>query len=73
MEKMKMSNPLMREKYVEVSWCPEDVKAIHPEWSDEKCMQALDKIAGYFEDRWMESGWELLEMHLDLQFGDEDE
>jgi hypothetical protein len=62
----KNNNP-MREKYVEVSWCPADVKDIYPEWSDEKCMEILNKVSGYFEDRWIELGWEVLETHLDLE------
>lgn len=64
-------NPMMQ-KYVEVSWCPADVKAINEHWSDEKCMEALDKIASYFEDRLIESGWEILEIFLDMHY-DEDE
>ena len=63
----------MMEKYVQVTWCPADVKAIREDWSDEKCMEALDKVAGYFEDRLIESGWEILEILLDMEYGYDDE
>lgn len=65
-------NPMMQ-KYVETSWCPADVKAINEHWSDEKCMEALDKIAPYLEDRLIELGWEVMETLLDMHYDDEDE
>ena len=51
----------MYEKYVEVSWCPADVKSMYPHWSDEQCANVLDAIAGYFNDRQIELGWEVLD------------
>jgi hypothetical protein len=63
---MSNNNPMM-EKYVEVSWCPADVKDIYPEWSDDKCIEMLNKVSRYVEDRWIELGWEVLETHLDLE------
>ena len=54
----------MLEKYVQVSWCPEDVKILYPDWSDEKCQDLLDKISPYLEDRLIELGWDVMETLL---------
>lgn len=65
---------LMNETYVEIRWCPADVKSIREDWSDEKCMEALDKIAHWFEDRSIELGWEALDNLLNMEYGyDNDE
>ena len=63
-------NPMM-EKYVVTSWCPADVKELTG-WEDEKCKEALDTISGYFEDRLIELGWEVLENLLDIYYKEED-
>ena len=68
-----MNDNPMYEKYVETSWCPADVKAIRENWSDEKCMEALNTISRWLEDRLIESGWEILETLIDLEYGYEDE
>jgi hypothetical protein len=52
----------MYEKIATISWCPADVKSIYPHWSDEKCVEVLDTISGYLEDRSIELGWEVLEV-----------
>ena len=59
-------NP-MYEEYVKVSWCPQDVKSIYPELSDEKCQQLLENVSGYLEDRLIELGSETLEMLLEME------
>jgi len=56
-----MTNEPMYEKYVEVSWCPADIKAIRPNWSDEKCMQELERIARWLEETQINSGWDSIE------------
>lgn len=56
-----MENIDMNEKIVTISWCPTDVKQLYPHWSDEKCVEILDTISGYLEDRSIELGWEVLE------------
>ena len=58
---------LMMQKYVETAWCPSDVKNI-TNWSDKKCMDALDKIAPYMEDRLIELGWEVMEDLLRMYY-----
>lgn len=65
-------NPMM-EKYVTISWCPADVKELRPDWSDDKCMEALANVGGYLEDRSIELGWEVLETLLDMDYEDEGE
>lgn len=65
-------NP-MYEKYVEVSWCPADVKEMRPDWSDEKCQEMLGKVSNYFQDSFIESGWEILEIHLAMQEQEDEE
>lgn len=64
-------NPMM-EKYVSVSWCPADIKAIREDWSDEKCMEVLSDIGGLLEDRSIELGWEVIQSLLDSLYPDED-
>lgn len=65
---------IMYNKIVETAWCPADIKSIRPEWSDEKCIDALVNISSWFEDRLIESGWDILEILLDMEYGrDEDE
>ena len=68
---MTNNNPMM-EKYVQISWCPADVKAINEHWSDEKCMEVLSEIGGYLEDRSIELGWDVLETLLSPYNTDED-
>ena len=63
----------MYEKYVEVSWCPADVKSMYPHWTDEKCANVLDAVSGYFNDRQIELGWEVLEVLISDYDEDEEE
>lgn len=66
-----MQDP-MYEAYVTISWCPTDIKSLHEDWSDEKCMDALSEIAGMLEDRSIELGWEVIENLLDYYEDSED-
>jgi hypothetical protein len=68
---MEKNNPMM-EKYVTISWCPADIKAVREEWSDEKCMEVLLDVGGWLEDRSIELGWEVLETLL-LDYDEEEE
>lgn len=67
-----MSEP-MYEPIAKITWCGEDVKAIYPDWSDEKCISALESVAGYLEERSVELGWEVLQILLDDYKKEEDE
>lgn len=58
-----MTDP-MRQPIATISWCGLDVKQMYPEWSDEKCISALESVARYFEERSVELGWEVLEILL---------
>ena len=51
--------------YATIHWCPADVKSIRPEWSDDKCMEALENVGHWLEERSIELGWETLEVLLD--------
>lgn len=68
-----MFNHLMMEKYVEVSWCPADIKAMRPTWSDEKCMAELERIAKWLEEAQIESGWDSMDFLIEPEEEDEDE
>lgn len=46
---------------VTITWCAEDVKTIHEDWSDEKCIQAIDYAAKTLTSRSIELGWDVLE------------
>lgn len=67
-----MKDP-MYEPIVTISWCAADVKAIRENWSNEQCIEALERVGRWFEDRSIELGWETLEIHLNLEYGYEDE
>lgn len=60
-----MNDNPMYEKYVEISWCPADVKELRPDWSNEKCAEELFRVSRWFEDRLIELGYETLEFFLD--------
>lgn len=51
----------MYEKMAIISWCPADIKSMYPHWSDEKCVEVLDTVSGYLEERSIELGWEVLD------------
>lgn len=57
---MAVKDPMFR-PYATIHWCPADVKNLHPEWSDDKCMDVLSSVAGWLEARSIELGWEVLE------------
>ena len=69
-----MTKDPMMEYYATINWCPADVKAIREDWSDEKCMEMLEKVGGWLEERSIEIGWEILETLLDMEDdGEEDD
>lgn len=62
----------MHEKIAIISWCPADVKELYPHWSDEKCVEVLDTVSGYLEERSIELGWQVLEI-LTSDYDEEEE
>lgn len=64
-----MNDP-MREPIATINWCGLDVKQLRPDWTDERCMDTLDSIARYLEDRSIEEGWNILETLLDEEAWD---
>lgn len=67
-----MSDTDMRSPIATINWCGLDVKQLYPEWSDEKCIEALDSVAHRLEERSIELGWEVLEILLDFADDTED-
>ena len=61
----------MYEKYVEISWCPADVKSLRESWSDEKCKEELFRISRWLEDRLIELGYDVMEDLLDFEEDEE--
>lgn len=52
----------MNEKlYAETAWTVEDVESIRSDWSRERCEAELSAIEDKFEERLIETGWEILE------------
>ena len=62
-----MKDP-MAEVYATISWCPADVQELRPNWSNERCMEALERVGGALEDRSIELGWEVLDTLLDINY-----
>lgn len=61
----------MAEEY-NVTWSPEDIQSLKPEWSLEKCKTFLDEYFSDMSDRMVEVGWEVVEVFVN-EFGDDDE
>lgn len=61
-----METEPMYEPIATISWCGLDVKGIHPEWTDEQCMKALDAVCSELEDRCIEEGWNILDSLLQM-------
>ena len=56
-----MSNILTDPKEaVTITWLPDDVKSLYPDWTDEQCADALHQVSKYLVDSSIESGWEIL-------------
>jgi hypothetical protein len=47
--------------FAQLSWSPEDVFEIRPDWSQNKCLEELLKIEDEIIDRMVETGWSVLE------------
>ena len=48
-----------------ITWVWEDVQTIRPHWSEERCKESLEDIAGALQDRSIEYGWGVMEVALD--------
>lgn len=59
-EQLPPSQGSMRQPIATITWCGLDVKAIYPDWTDDQCIEALEDVAGYLEERSIELGWEVL-------------
>lgn len=49
------------QKFVNVSWCYEDIKLIKPRWSKKRCEEFLECNEDNIRDRSIEFGWEMIE------------
>lgn len=54
------------EDQVTIRWSYEDVKALRPDFSDEKALEILDKCARSLKDRSTEEGWLILDTLIDI-------
>lgn len=48
-----------------IAWCWCDIQSLKPEWTEQKCQNALDIIKKQLKDRSIEIGWEIMEILLD--------
>lgn len=64
-EQLPSSEYPMRQSIATINWCGLDVQALYPDWTDDKCIEALEDVAGYLQERSIELGWEVLEILLD--------
>lgn len=48
-------------EYAKVIWVADDVKAIRPSWSMEKCEEELSNIERRLEEGMIMAGWQVLE------------
>ena len=63
---MKKRSKFILNKYAEMWWTAENVKAIRPDWSYEECEKALSKIEKRLNERCIELGWEVLDTLLSI-------
>lgn len=54
----------MREPIATITWCAADVKHIRPDWSDDKCLDALSSVGLRLEECSIDHGWSILEILL---------
>ena len=66
---MNQSNP-MHEKFAVISWCPADIKELYPRWTDQECIDALQRVGASLEDRSIEAGWDILDELLTEEYGE---
>lgn len=59
-EQVAPSQDPMRQPIATITWCGLDIKQMYPDWTDDKCIEALESVAGYLEERSIEIGWEVL-------------
>ena len=61
------------DEYAKVVWRAEDVKAIKGAWSLEKCEEWLQDNDRHISDRLIELGWEVLDVLVRQNDGDEED
>lgn len=54
-------------KFATVSWTAHDVKSIRPDWSLEKCLEALEGIERSMKDTLTQEGWKILDDVLESE------
>lgn len=56
---------MTKQTYATVTWAPEDVQTLKPDWTLEQCEEWLEMNQKYVRDRLVELGWEVIETLLD--------
>jgi hypothetical protein len=57
---------MKRETYANVSWTPEDIATLRPEWTEEYCEEWLQRNERRISDRLVELGWDVIEILLSM-------
>lgn len=47
-----------------IRWVPEDIKTLHPDWSQDQCEAALKKVSKQLVSQSINSGWAVLETNF---------
>ena len=58
--------PDMDKPIAVINWCGADIKALKPDWSDERCISWLESYSRSLEERSIELGWEVIDVLLQL-------
>lgn len=48
-------------EFAVVKWRIADIKELKPEWSNDQCIEFLERIEGNLTDRMIERGWDVIE------------
>jgi len=59
-----MVEEVLDPKNVYIIWTIEDIKTKHPDWSDDKCQEALEYCREYLQEISIERGWEIIDTEI---------
>ena len=51
---------IQRQHFPMIVWCADDIQSIRPDWSDDKCAEAMGMIAKVLKERSTEEGWQIM-------------
>jgi len=50
-----------RDTFAKVEWRIDDILTLKPDWTEEQCIEFLERIETNLQDRMIERGWDVIE------------